>query len=816
MTRKRRVMSGLLAAAMLMSCIPAYAAGEEEDITAEESGTTTVITDEDVEAAEEETAYGSGAEESEEPTAEEDAAEADGTEAESAEADSEETSEEEDGAAGSQAEDAEDTYKEESGESDGDTLEEEEEDATHTVTFDLGDSTLSVAVGEDGVIAAEDIPETDAEGNEILRWYSSDLSEEVDPEELIVTADLTLVSWVAPELTDSHDAYMNGYGNGYFGPDDTLTWSEIAQILYNLLADQSLGSFPSGWADVNEDDWYYTAVTVVSSLGLFDCDGGNFNPADVITRAEFVGVVAQLADSMEEVENPFSDVDESSPYYDDILTAYALGWVEGTGEGTFDPDGSLTRAEVVTIFNRILNREIDADVLASGEGLRSFADVSESSWYYAAVMEATIDHTEDTSGDSEVWLSYTHTYTVTFVYGSSTTAQEVYEGDTCISSSIPTKTSAGTEIARWTVNSTNVMGDPYVDEITEDTTYTAWFSPELETDHIAYVEGYGDGSFGPDDTLTRSEACQMVYNLLADQSTGSYYSYFSDVSSDSWYYEAVNTLASLDLITATGGEYDPEGTMSRAEFVELISRFTALSHTDCSYTDVDEDDEYYYAICTATAMGWVEGTGESQFSPDGLLTRAEAVTILNRIMGRYGDSDAEYDMDDRYTFDDVSTSHWAYVAIMEAATVHEYTVSGTTETWSSYSHAEDMDPDWEDSDSVVEASTIVLEYSSTYSGDYTNDYNIDYSTQAKEDYVNSKGYSSSTSYLVWVSRACQKVYIFTGSQYNWTLYDTFICATGKSSTPTPVGVTYITYKQSGWYHSTYQVEPVIRFYPGTG
>ena len=622
---------------------------------------------------------------------------------------------------------------------------------------------------------------------------------------------------LAVSLRTDHGAYISGYTDGTFGPNDALTRAQVAQILYNLLEDQSAGSLPSAWSDVSSDDWYYTAVTVTSSLGFFDADGGSFGPDEEITRGEFVSIVTRLAETAEDIENPFPDVDAGDEYYDAILTAYSLGWITGMDDGTFSPDTALTRAQTVTIFNRILGRTADASVLAADDGLRSFSDVSADAWYYAAVMEAAIDHTADTEDGEEVWTSYTHTYTVTFYYGYVSTTQQVEAGELPDTDAIPTITAAGTTIARWMINGTNVIVDPYTTPITADTIYTAWYSPKLTTEHITYVSGYGDGTFGPDDSLTRAEACQMVYSLLSSQSQGTYYSYFADVTSDDWYYEAVTTLASLNLITATGGNYEPDEAISRGEFAEMISRLTALSHSSNSFSDVDEDSEYYYAILTVSEKGWITGMDDGTFSADTSLTRAQAVTILNRVTGRYGDSDAEYDMDDRYTFTDVTTDHWAFVSIMEAATDHEYTLSGTTETWSSYSHSTTATLNWEDSENVVEAATIILTYSSTYSGDYTQNYNVDYSTQAKEDYVNSKGYSSSTGYLIWVSRACQKVYIFEGSQYNWTLIKTFVCGTGKSSSQTPVGVTYITYKQkSGWTTSSYTVAPVVRFYPGTG
>lgn len=93
---------------------------------------------------------------------------------------------------------------------------------------------------------------------------------------------------------------------------------------------------------------------------------------------------------------------------------------------------------------------------------------------------------------------------------------------------------------------------------------------------------------------------------------------------------------------------------------------------------------------------------------------------------------------------------------------------------------------------------------------------VDYKPEEKVVFVNAKGYSSPSKYLIWVSRSAQKVNVFEGSKGDWSLIHEFPCATGKSSTPTPVGVTHVTYKQTGWTTSSYTCRPIVRFYPNTG
>ena len=109
--------------------------------------------------------------------------------------------------------------------------------------------------------------------------------------------------------------------------------------------------------------------------------------------------------------------------------------------------------------------------------------------------------------------------------------------------------------------------------------------------------------------------------------------------------------------------------------------------------------------------------------------------------------------------------------------------------------------------------------SSTYRGNYTTSYavNNDYKAYEKETWVNAKGYSSNSNYLVWINRAYQHVNVFTGSKGSWKLTKSFVVGTGAPGTETTVGVTKVTYKlKAGWTTSTYTVRPVVGFYPDTG
>jgi lipoprotein-anchoring transpeptidase ErfK/SrfK len=455
---------------------------------------------------------------------------------------------------------------------------------------------------------------------------------------------------------------------------------------------------------------------------------------------------------------------------------------------------------------------MDQDILATATDLREFTDVKTTSWCYADIMEATIDHDGQVDEEGvEQWLSYTPAYTVTYYYSGTSFQEKVYAGDYAV---LTPKTNAdGKTITRWIFPTTGVMKDPTNTAIYGPTSYTAWYAPTLISDHSQYISGYTDGTFKPNGTLTRAEAVQILYNLLADQSVGSYPSSFTDVASGSWYYTAVTTLASRGLLVS-GGKFRPNDAITRGEFVEMVAKLVPYQNAKLSFTDVESNSTYYSAIATAVSKGWVSGYPDGTFRPSGNLTRAEAVTVFNKILGRVGDATTEKQMDSRYTFTDVASTSWAYQAIMEAATTHTFTWKNNAESWSTYTHNYTKSVNWESSDSVVAAASITNTITSTYSGNYTHSYNWDYSEGLAESYVSS--YSSSSNYLIWVSLQNQKVYVFYGSKGNWDLIHTFICGTGKSTSPTPTGVTKTTYKQTGWFESSYTVAPVVRFYPNTG
>ena len=200
--------------------------------------------------------------------------------------------------------------------------------------------------------------------------------------------------------TDVHDAYMTGVGNGLFAPNANMTRAQVAQMFYNLLKDKS-ASASTTFSDVPSDAWYTEAVNTLAALGIIGGSNGKFRPNDPITRAEFVAIAMRFAGTVRGAKASFSDVSRDAWYYESIANAVEYGWIGGYTDGTFRPNKPITRAEVVSITNRMLNRSFDTDVRATT--VTRFTDVATSHWAFAAIAEATTSHDHTFKNGVETW-----------------------------------------------------------------------------------------------------------------------------------------------------------------------------------------------------------------------------------------------------------------------------------------------------------------------------------------------------------------------------------------------------------------------------
>ena len=191
--------------------------------------------------------------------------------------------------------------------------------------------------------------------------------------------------------TTNHNAYMSGYGNGTFNPNANMTRAEAAQMFYNLLLNKDV-EITTTFTDVAADKWYAQAVNVLASMGIIKGVGeGQFAPERTITRAEFAAIATRFANASNEGGLDFTDIGSDAWYYSAVLTAVNYGWINGYPDGSFKPNNTITRAEVVIVVNNMLKREA-VPVHVDEAAIKNFSDVTKAHWAYYQIAEATTSH----------------------------------------------------------------------------------------------------------------------------------------------------------------------------------------------------------------------------------------------------------------------------------------------------------------------------------------------------------------------------------------------------------------------------------------
>ncbi len=195
-------------------------------------------------------------------------------------------------------------------------------------------------------------------------------------------------------------------------------------------------------------------------------------------------------------------------------------------------------------------------------------------------------------------------------------------------------------------------------------------SYQANGNNVAYINGYENNLFKPNNNMTKAEACTIFARLLAGSQTipEGFTSRFSDVKPEDWYYKAIAYLdANGYLYTTEGDKYNPNAKITRAEFVELAYFTSNLEATkSIKFTDVSETSKYYKAIKAAAASGLVNGYGDGSFKPDATITRAEVVTVINRLVSLVANERTVSKEHVDKVFSDIS-GHWAEYNILMAS-----------------------------------------------------------------------------------------------------------------------------------------------------
>ena len=216
----------------------------------------------------------------------------------------------------------------------------------------------------------------------------------------------------APKLnTRDHFAYVQGYPDGTVKPAGSITRAEVAAILFRLMDADSRSlyySTASGFRDVDSAKWYNTYVATLNNAGVItDSRTGYFRPNDAITRAELAAMLAQFAEK-KSAAIYFSDVSAGYWAANAIALTANLGWINGYPDGTFGPDKTVTRAELMAMVNRATGRA-PKSTGALLSGMKTWNDNADTArWYYLDVQEATNSHTY-LGAPTETWISLTAT-----------------------------------------------------------------------------------------------------------------------------------------------------------------------------------------------------------------------------------------------------------------------------------------------------------------------------------------------------------------------------------------------------------------------
>ena len=233
----------------------------------------------------------------------------------------------------------------------------------------------------------------------------------------------------------------------------------------------------------------------------------------------------------------------------------------------------------------------------------------------------------------------------------------------------------------------------------DKTVYAGWEATGVPDklngdDHFAYVIGYPDGKVHPKGNISRAETATIFFRLLkADIRDGNLTADngFSDVANGQWHNKAISTMAKLGIVKGRRADsFDPDASITRAEFAAICARFsTRTVENSGSFSDISghwAENE----IERAAAFGWISGYPDGTFRPDARITRAEAMTMINRVLCRMPQSKSDL-LDSMVTWSDNKPSDWHYLAVQEATNSHDFDRQGEVgESWTKLTSV----PDW--------------------------------------------------------------------------------------------------------------------------
>ena len=221
-------------------------------------------------------------------------------------------------------------------------------------------------------------------------------------------------------------------------------------------------------------------------------------------------------------------------------------------------------------------------------------------------------------------------------------------------------------------------------------------TPDLlnDSDHFAYVIGYMDGNVRPYGLISRAETTTIFFRLLKDSVRDGNLltsNTYTDVADDYWANTAISTMTGLGIVQGRSTTtFDPKAPITRAQFAAICARFdTGKSNGEQTFSDIQGHWAEKY-IQRAAELGWIKGFEDGTFRPDTYITRAQAMTMINRVLNRIPEDESDL-LPGMNVWPDCNPGDWFYLAVQEATNSHDYRhKAGSYETWTGLN----ADPDW--------------------------------------------------------------------------------------------------------------------------
>ncbi len=277
---------------------------------------------------------------------------------------------------------------------------------TVTISFDLGrgaKGSISDVKGAGSAtvdLSTLDTSKVSKTGFVLIGWYEDAALTKPISGKVTATADKTLYAkWVKADkltLSGEHAAYIMGYPDGSVRPNGNLTREEVATIFYRLLTDESRAAIKTTkntFVDMEDDRWSNTAVsTMARGDYVKGYEDNTFKPSQAITRAEFVTITVRFMEMDIEGADGNDFVDTKNHWAEQYINvAVAAQLISGYADGSFKPDAAISRAEAITILNKLLVRSVNGEGLV--DDYIDYNDIKEGEWYYYDIIEATNGHT---------------------------------------------------------------------------------------------------------------------------------------------------------------------------------------------------------------------------------------------------------------------------------------------------------------------------------------------------------------------------------------------------------------------------------------